>query len=970
MHSSKYSLVGSVALCAAISAWSATAFAQAPAADPPADLEAITVTGSRIIREGYESPTPLTIVNAERLQSGAQGNVADLLVTLPQFVNSQTPNTQDTQNTPSGGLTGLNLLNFRGLGPNRTLVLVDGQRWVPVLTYGNVSTEAVDIDGIPQQLISRVETVTGGASAVYGSDAVGGVANFILDKKFTGFKSDVSGGVTTYGDDSNFKIDMTAGFGFAGDRGHVLLSGEEYHKTNLIDSTNRSWNAQGYCNMVNPAWTATNGQPFRITAPQCGDVSAPGGVIITGPLRGVMFGPGGTPLPFQFGAVGGGQMTGGAWQIGSIDQLLTRGGSLDPGEDHQNFYSRVGFDVSDRVAVSNTLSYSNTQTNTQTQEQFNDGAGVTIRSNNAFIPASLRPLLVGTPSFQVSTLNGDLPDIHTFNDRKILRDVLSFDGKLELFKTTWTWNAYYQYGEAKTSLNAGSTSRSRYAAAVNAVVDPKTGAIVCAANLNGANGAPGCVPYDLFGTGVNAPAVYDYIGSVGHVSETNTQQVWAASATGEPFSLWAGPVSLATDLEYRKEKAYGASNPGALASDYFSGNYKPINGGYNVSEGALETLIPLAKDYFLAKSLDVDLAARFTDYTSSGFVTTWKVGVTYSPVSDLMFRGNISRDIRAGNLGELYAFSGAPIPSPGFNDPFTNTAQAPRTYSTGNPNLLPENASNRGFGVVYQPSWLRGLSTSVDYWRIKITDAIATITPTQQIQLCYSGNQAFCSGVIRSGPATIPGAAGTPYAGQLFAPLAFVVSQYANLASQDSSGLDVAATYRFGLNSLLPSAEGNMTLSWNQSFYFKGSSNPGVPGSLTNYTAQFWRGVGNIVYDNKPWIAGLTFRAQSGNALTFMTDPQNLQCGSTCPLMSSLPANITTYNYIFHQAVWYLDGNFSYDLKIGGAAESAIYLNVRNLLNKPPALAPPGAELFAIDQSTAGDDALGRIFRLGIRFRM
>ncbi len=217
MHKSKCSLVVSVAFCAMISAWPA-AFAQTAAAEPPEELVAITVTGSRIIREGYESPTPLTIVNSEQLQSGAQGNVADLLVTLPQFVNSQTPNTQDTQNTPSGGLTGLNLLNFRGLGPNRTLVLVDGQRWVPVLTYGNVSTEAVDIDGIPQQLISRVETVTGGASAVYGSDAVGGVANFILDKKFTGFKSDVSGGVTTYGDDGNFKIDMTAGFLISGSR--------------------------------------------------------------------------------------------------------------------------------------------------------------------------------------------------------------------------------------------------------------------------------------------------------------------------------------------------------------------------------------------------------------------------------------------------------------------------------------------------------------------------------------------------------------------------------------------------------------------------------------------------------------------------------------------------------------------------------------------------------------------------------
>src|SRR5258708_5963066 len=366
--------------------------------------------------------------------------------------------------------------------------------------------------------------------------------------------------------------------------------------------------------MVNPAGTAANGQPVRITARQCGDVSAPGGLILPGPVRGLMSGAGGTPLPFQFGAVGGGQMTGGAWQIGSIDQLLTRGGSLDPGEDHQNFYSRVAFDLSDRVAVSNTLSYSNTQTNTQTQEQFNDGAGVTILSSNAFIPASLRAALVGTPSFQVSTLNGDLPDIHTFNDRKILRDVLSFDGKLDLFKTTWTWNAYYQYGEATTSLNAAATSRSRYALAVNAVVDPKTGAIICAANLNGANGAPGCVPYDLFGTGVNAPAVYDYIGSVGHLDETHTPQVWAASATRQPFSLWAGPVSLAAHLEYRREKAYGASNPGALASDYFSGNYKPINGGYNVAEGALGTLITLDKDHFLAYNLDANPAVLLSDH--------------------------------------------------------------------------------------------------------------------------------------------------------------------------------------------------------------------------------------------------------------------------------------------------------------------------------------------------------------------
>ena len=211
------------------------------------ELEEIVITGSRIIREGYEAPTPLSVIDTATLERAPAANIAEFVNTLPVFAGSAQPNT--AQNGISSGNAGVNTLNLRGIGGARTLVLLDGQRSV-----GSILSGGVDINAFPQQLVSRVEVVTGGASAVYGSDAVGGVANFILDKTYTGAKGEVSGGLTSYGDDENIKIATAAGFDFAGGRGHVLLSGEHVYQKGIIEGANgRDWDATMTVNMLNPA---------------------------------------------------------------------------------------------------------------------------------------------------------------------------------------------------------------------------------------------------------------------------------------------------------------------------------------------------------------------------------------------------------------------------------------------------------------------------------------------------------------------------------------------------------------------------------------------------------------------------------------------------------------------------------------------------------------------------------------------
>ncbi len=272
---------------AAVMAFSASAFAQstAPAAKSgqtaeQAPVEEIVVTGSRIVREGYEAPTPLTVVSNEQIEKSADANLIGFLNTMPALTGNMTPVSGSTQLSP--GIAGLQTLNLRSLGSNRVLVLLDGQR-----TVGSSYQGVIDVASFPSQLISRIDVVTGGASAVYGSDAVAGVVNFILNRKFVGVKGELSGGLTNYGDDKNYKVSLSAGFGFADDRGHVLFSADQNHNQGIRGDGGRAWNRTGFQQLTNPAYSATNGQPNQLVSFNVGMLTAtPGGIITSWSLEG------------------------------------------------------------------------------------------------------------------------------------------------------------------------------------------------------------------------------------------------------------------------------------------------------------------------------------------------------------------------------------------------------------------------------------------------------------------------------------------------------------------------------------------------------------------------------------------------------------------------------------------------------------------------------------------------------------
>lgn len=351
-------------------------------------LEAVEVTGTRIVRDGYEAPTPVTVIGAEEINATSPANVADFVNDLPSIAGSQTPS--NSQASVSNGSAGVNALNLRALGSERTLVLLDGQRSVGAQLNG-----VVDVNDFPQQLIERVDIVTGGASAAYGSDALSGVVNFVLDKDFTGFKTAVSGGVTGEGDNEGYDVASTFGTPFASDRGHFLVSGELSHTAGIFGMP-RDWNQKGWKVMNNPAYTPTNGQPERLVLPQVSVSQATlGGIITAGPLKGTAFGEGGVPYQFNYGPLlRDPYMQGGDWRDADVSSY----GTLASGMDRKNLFTRASYELTENVEVYVQASWGNTEAEGWCCKQFNVN-NLTVQPDNAFIPASIAAQVaaLGTP---------------------------------------------------------------------------------------------------------------------------------------------------------------------------------------------------------------------------------------------------------------------------------------------------------------------------------------------------------------------------------------------------------------------------------------------------------------------------------------------------------------------------------------------------------------------------------------------
>ncbi|WP_375195003.1 TonB-dependent receptor domain-containing protein [Sphingobium sp.] len=932
----------------------------------------IVVTGSRITTSGFNAPTPTTVIGEEQIASNAQPNIFNTIAQLPSLQGSTGAST-GTFST-SSGQQGLSSFSLRGLGPIRTLTLLDGQRVV-----GANVTGVPDISMFPQLLVKRVDVVTGGASASYGSDAVGGVVNFITDTRFEGFKGNILGSITKYGDDETGLVQAAWGKSFLDNRLHVVVSGEYDHEggvgagdfgTDLAGS--RDWYRA--TTLMNTGQT-NNGLPqFNYRDYAQPYQYARYGLINNGPLQGIAFDANGTPYNFNYGSngqpLGNGQVSncyrGNSFcEGGDLSGAPGSGASLKSALERINGYTRIGYDFADDNEAYVTVNVAQVKTSNQPSPGYNRPS-LTVQCANPFLPQLVRDrcATAGITQFSFGTSNGAFPDPKVNTDRKQYRFVGGLKGKFALGGTDWNYDAYYEHGITISDIRVRDiVLQNRYVAATNAIT--LNGAIVCA---DPAARAAGCQPINIFGGFTPSAAALAYVAphENGPFQHTKlTQDVASLNFSGNPFELWAGPVSVAFGGEYRREfyrvnaDPYGAgvsalspnsedypADPllnSAQGSNWAAGNYKNGRGKYEVYEGYLEVDLPLLNSDTLGRA-NLNAAGRGTHYSTSGTVWTWKVGGTWdTPLDGIRLRAVTSRDVRAPNLSELFA---APTVTtlPNFNDPFRNQAVQVFQNTIGNPNLKPEVARNTELGIVLaRPSWLPGLSLSFDYYNIKLSGVVSTLSADQIVRFCFEGNQAFCGGFQLDGPQ------GTN----------FVNVQPFNLASWKTSGFDIEASYQWQQPLGLP---GSFTIRALGTHIRKFIVNAGIAGvdpvdqaGANNGNTPDWKWLAVQTYDSgrfsftvqERWISDGTF----GN--------QYVVCQSSCPVSTG---NHPTIDYNKMKGAFYVDIGATF--KIGD--NLSIYGKVDNLFDKDPVAAPQTNT--GLDINPALYDTLGRIYRAGVRF--
>ncbi len=905
--------------------------AQADEAAAGSDLEEVVVTGSRIARDGFDTPTPVNVLGAQEIAASAPANIADFVNTLPSVAGSITA--ANSSGSLSNGAAGISALNLRALGTGRTLVLFDGQRSVV-----SASTGQVDTNTFPQSLIERVEVVTGGASSAYGSDAVGGVVNFILDKDYTGLKSSLEYGETTYGDGENWKYNITAGTPFAGGKGHALFSAEWVGQSG-VQTIDRDWNKSGYFAVRNTDLSA--GAPYYITSKNVGmGIYTPGGLITNTALRGTYFGVNGTANQLAYGATTGQWMIGGDWAYSISDMLGSN--TLIPEEDRSSYFGRVSYEVAPNISVFAQASWAKYEglsyyiKPTQT--------GIVIQRDNAYLPTAVRNQMtaLGITSFQMGTSNVDMPASGSQMSRETERYVVGANGDFEAFGLDVDWDAYYQHGKTTTHEQLTPTwNNARLALATDAVVNPANGQIVCRSTLT--NPTNGCVPLNRFGQGVASQAALNYVLGTPYRDQEFTQDVAAFNFSTNSIEGWAGPISLAAGAEFRREEM-GGFVEAQYMSGWKYGNFRVTSGKYDVKEAYIETVVPLFD------GMDFNGAFRLTDYSTSGTVKTWKAGLTYAPIEDIHFRASASRDIRAANMSELYDAGTARSNSvniAGVSTPFVQNLQ-------GNPDAQPEVADGYGVGMVVSPRWIPGLQASIDYYDIKVDGVISFVTAQQVADYCYIQKVAsYCSQLVFN-------SAGVLQTINLY---------YDNLNSMTAKGLDIEASYRASLADLASWGAGDLVLRAMFTHYIENVTDDGVTaidqaGANTSATPD-WIYRLSANYDLEPWSFNVTARGISdgkvSNAYT--------ECLSSCP------ASVAPYYTINDNSVegaLYWDVSASYDFEVASVKGEG-FISIKNLFDTDPVLVGNPANLGA--ENTPGYpqtnrslyDTNGRTFRVGIR---
>ena len=954
-----------------------------------APLETVVVTGSRVITEIANSPTPVTAVTADQLQDTTPSDISDALNKLPVFQNSTTQRNAGSAAGNGGG----DFLNLRNFGPQRTLVLLDGMR-LPASNQAG----SVDISVLPQELISRVDVVTAGASAVYGSDAVTGVVNFILNKNYSGIKFDVNSGISMYADGFQYKGQVAAGTDVFGGRGHIEGALGYQSRDGVLKPFRPSGaeNLSSFNTGSNPTAPSTNiHQGGQTVSTASGKITCSNCTV-----NGYEFVQPGVPGPINYGIIPqtpGSTVLNTAVAENCIDCAHTDYTSIYPDTKNATAFGRFSYRLNEdtivfaqvSLAQANIFNYffpEQQEPSRQTQYYFKD---------NPFLPAATQAALGndcatdptchtdGTNVFQVSEWYDAQNRVRQTNN--VTRNFIGSTGVNGIVFGDWAWEAHYTHGETRLSTSGIHNGNNQFHdAAQDAVLDtdpgdknlPQFGSIVCYSDTASAialygNLYPGCVPIDTFGNNVTTNAQNDYWGRTTHFVETNTMDDIAADISGNIFNLPAGPIKAALAGEMRwldylidsdasptavvnctglrlcgnTGKGTGPVNQATVTQTLWDNNTVPsVHADESVWEFSGELGIPILKDAFFAQSLDADIAGRYTDYSISGAVETWKIGLDWHVNDDVRFRGTTSVDIRAPTLNDLY--SPQTSNSGPFLDPLTNfNPGGIQTVAGGNPNLVPEVARTYTGGVVLTPSFIPGLTVSADYYSIVLHNAITNISGTTPAiaNLCIAsgGSSPFCSLYVRPFPYTDKLPENYP---------TVIFSESLNAAFNSTEGEDYEIDYNFDMGDIYSALPGSVSLRafLNMAPVNTTSSFPGAPLTHTtqpkdhatlfgDYTLGDW-----TVDAQWHWFSDLHKNGVFGAGQTYFAQER-------------VPGFSTT--------------DFTLTRKItldSGTALSA-YFNVQNAFNSiPPDVLGSNSNPGGVN-TPAGEDLMGRFFTIGVR---
>lgn len=804
------------------------AAAAATDAQAPVAMQRIEVTGSRIRSPNADSPSPLQVLSAADIAASGATNLQQVLLDNPTMGSPAISRTNSAFQTASVGVATVDL---RNLGTSRTLVLVNGRRFVS----GIPGESAVDLNSIPTDFIERVELLTGGASAAYGSDAVAGVVNIITKREFQGLMLDAQMGESSKNDDKKRKFSAT--FGTSNDNG-FLMGHLGYSREGQVWSKDRARSAVDQQAAYDPSLAGSR-YPFKVTRPAYSSyapqgtfttnngLDEDGSIIQTGSFT---YDANGNVIPVNTNGANGGAATG-------FNRNAYR--SIAVPVERYLFATNGELKLNEKTRAFMEGTYASSHVST-TIEPFGLAAE-NIFPTTGQVPAGTRvgdtvvrnPLVPQYLYDRISDTDGDgIPDYYftrrlsevgtrgSTAERDTFRFVTGIKGEFDAWKT-WNYEVYGGYGQTKEAQQGtGQVNVLNFANALQAIPGENGGAPICA---SADARAQGCVPINIFGYNTISPEALAYVTAPGSLLTRTTQKMAGGQINGEVWDLPAGPLGVAAGFEWRKE--FSSATPDALTqAGLNAGNATPpTSGEFSVKEIFLESRVPLLKDMPFVKQLDFLGAFRHGDYSSVGSTNSWNAGVEWQVVNDVKLRGTRSLSTRAPNINELYQAPSQDFPT-GLKDPclgvtatstgaydalcradvgvaaniaangsFTQTLadeQGVSGYNRGNPDLKAEKGRSTTVGVVWTPRSIEALKRftfTADYFNIKIADAILSTGRAYALRTCYDGsNPAMCSFITRRPTATGNNSAGS---------LDYVDTAVSNTGGFTTEGIDLTASW-------------------------------------------------------------------------------------------------------------------------------------------------------------------------------